>query len=156
MESVKHYLFSVVCAAVACAIVSSMIGKKGSTGALVKLVMGIFLAFTLVAPISTLELKELYRFTEDIRWDASGAAAMGQSLAEESMAAIIKSEAEAYILDKADTLNIRLTAEVILNSDQIPESVTLCGAVPPYAKFRLADILEEDLGIPEENQRWID
>lgn len=154
MESVKRYLLSVICAAIACAIVASMTDKKGAKGSLVKLITGTFLVVTVISPIASLKIEELAIFTADIQEDAASAAAMGQEMAEESMAAYIKAETEAYILDKATTLNAVVTAEVILGEDLNPESVILTGEIAPYARFRLESILTEDLGISKENQQW--
>lgn len=156
MVSVKSYLLSILCAAMACAIVSSMSEKKGTQGTLMKLTTGVFLAFTVISPISTIQLEELSILTEQFQAEASTAAAFGQSVAEESKAAFIKSQSEAYILDKAATLNTQLSVDVTLGRDLRPESVSVYGTVSPYVKFRLASIVEEELGIAKENQQWIE
>lgn len=154
MDSVKSYLLSVICGAIACALVSGLADKKGTIGALMKLITGVFLVFTVISPIASLEIEELSLFTADLQEEAAAAAALGQEISEESLAAYIKEEAEAYILDKATSLNAALTAEVTLGEDLQPESVILSGEISAYAKFRLETILEEDLGISKENQLW--
>ncbi len=156
MESMKAYLFSVICASVACAIVGSITAGKGTNGALMKLICGIFLVFTMLSPVTSLKMDALSIFTSDLRENAASAAAVGRSITEESMDAIIKSETEAYILDKAAILDAQLTAEVTLDAQHKPASVTLCGTVSPYVRYRMESILEEDLGIKKENQQWIE
>ncbi len=155
MDSVKQYLLSVICGAMVCAIVSSLTNQKGSKAALLKLVTGIFLAFTVISPITRIQLEKLTIFTEELQEEASFAAAFGQSVAEESRSGLIKSKMEAYILDKAATLNTSLSVEVILDECFYPESVKLQGNIAPYARFRLESILEEELGIATETQEWI-
>ena len=155
MDSVKQYLLSVICGAMVCAIVSGLTDQKGSKVALLKLITGIFLAFTVISPITRIQLEELTIFTEELQEEASIAAAFGHSVAEESRSGLIKSKMEAYILDKAATLNTSLSVEVILDECFYPESVKLQGNITPYARFRLESILEEELGIAKENQEWI-
>ena len=70
------------------------------------------------------------------------------------MADIIKAETEAYILDKASQLNVELSVEVTIDEENIPTAVTLSGEVSPYARRQLQEIIESDLGIAKENQRW--
>lgn len=154
MDSVRRYLLSVICAAIACALVRGMGEKNGAAGAVFKLVTGIFLAFTVISPIASLKIEELSFFTDGLQEEAAHAAAIGQEMADESMSAIIKEETEAYILDKANQLNADLTVEVTLGEDFQPEAVILTGDISAYAKFRLEMILKEDLGIAKENQQW--
>ena len=156
MDALRDYLLRVICAATACGIVGSIVEKKGSTGVLIKLTSGIFLAFTVISPIAQMELEEMSIFTSDLQEAAASASAYGQAISEESLAAFIKSKTEAYILDKAAVLNVVLTTDITLGPDLRPESVRLRGTVPPYAKYRLEAILEEDLGIVKENQLWIE
>ena len=56
--------------------------------------------------------------------DAEDAAAMGENLARDSMADIIKEETEAYILDKAADLHANLRVEVTVGEDNLPAAVT--------------------------------
>ena len=87
--------------------------------------------------------------------DAEDAAAMGENLARDSMADIIKEETEAYILDKAADLHANLHVEVIVGEDNLPTAVTLSGEASPYARRQIQAIIANDLGISKENQKWI-
>lgn len=156
METVKHYLLSVICCAVVCALVCAMAEKKGATGAVLKLVSGIFLAFTVVSPIRTLEIPELSVFTSELQEEAAYAAALGESYSRESMSAIIKAETEAYILDKATAMGAAISAEVVLDENLKPKAAFLFGEISAYAKFRLQAVLADELGITKENQQWND
>ena len=87
--------------------------------------------------------------------DAEDAAAMGENLARDSMADIIKEETEAYILDKAADLHANLHVEVTVGEDNLPTAVTLSGEASPYARRQIQAIIANDLGIAKENQKWI-
>lgn len=80
---------------------------------------------------------------------------MGENLARDSMADIIKEETEAYILDKAADLHANLHVEVTVGEDSLPMAVTLSGEASPYARRQIQAIIANDLGISKENQKWI-
>ena len=82
-------------------------------------------------------------------------AAMGENLARDSMADIIKEETEAYILDKAADLHANLRVEVAVGEDNLPAAVTISGEASPYARRQIQAMIANDLGISKENQKWI-
>ena len=84
------------------------------------------------------------------------AVAEGEQQTKTALARLIKQRTCAYILDKAQALNVALEVEVTLSDDDIPvpEAVRLKGKVSPYAKGRLQTIIAEDLGIEKERQTW--
>ena len=85
------------------------------------------------------------------------AAASGELESRNAIAASIKAQTEAYILDKAASLNATVTAEVVVTEENIPQvdTVRLTGAVAPYARGQLAAWMEQTLGIDREKQIWI-
>ena len=157
MDSIKNYLLSVIGAALISGIACSVIGKKGAVGSLVKLLTGLFLVITVIAPWTKIRIDDLSSFYSGFSVEASNIAAEGEALANQELAAIIKSQVEAYILDKASALNLDLEIEVKMSATQppIPESITLKGAASPFGKQYLENILCNDIGIAKENQLWI-
>ena len=81
-------------------------------------------------------------------------AAEGTALAADAKADIITAQVEAYILDKAALYQAPVTVDVTLDEEGTPVSVRLSGAVSPYAKTRLSEMMETDLGIKKEAQQW--
>ncbi len=156
MAAVGEYLIRVCCAAVLCALISGFLDKKGMLGASTKLLTGIFMVVTLLGPLVNLRVTGIENVILDVEQDADDLAASGENSAREAMAAIIKERTEAYILDKAKALGASLTVVVSLNTDDIPtpNGVHLVGSVSPYAKKRLTDIIQGDLGISAEAQTW--
>lgn len=156
MEDIKTYLLGLVGAAVICGIVTRLVGEKGTQGAMVKLIAGLFLTFTVIRPLSDIRLDSLTDFA-DIYADAGAqAAASGECMTKDALRASIKAQTEAYILDKAAGLALSLEVEVTLSDDAIPlpASVRLSGKTSPYAKLRLQTIIAQDLGIDKEHQVW--
>ncbi len=156
MQVLGQYLLSVTGAAVAGGIFRRLLPEKGTAGLIGKLLTGVFLALTVISPWTDIQLGQLEGLTLDISSQAAQAVADGEDRTNAALASVIKQECQAYILDKAQDLGLTLSVEVELSRDQIPVpvSVRLQGAAGPYAKSRLAQVLEEDLGIEKERQLW--
>lgn len=151
------YLICIVAAALVCGIVQKLLGDKGTIGLMGKLLSGVFLTLTLVAPLRSVRVQNPGSVTHFYAQEAQRASDEGITQARQAMADGIKQRTEAYILDKAAGMDVALSVEVTLDESQIPapESVRLTGAVSPYAKQRLTKMIQEDLGIDKEHQIWI-
>lgn len=150
----KSYILSVVAAAVICAAVRGVLSEKTGNGQLVKLLCGIFLAVTILHPLVTISFQGISGYFDGMTEDAQSWTNEGKSAAREQMDAIIKSEVQAYILDKAKRMGLDITATVELNENGVPCGVTLRGEASPYAKEVMSAFMEDNLGIAEENQKW--
>ncbi len=156
MERIRAYLLSVTAAALICGMVLRLLSQKGTASSIGKMVCGIFLALVIIGPVAKLSMGELLDFSNQFELDASEAVADGAEITKNTLSEIIKSRTEAYILDKAGQYGAELSVRVELSGDSIPVpvSVRLSGAVSPYAKGRLQEMLQEDLGIAKEKQIW--
>ena len=150
----KQYFLSVICSAILCGIVTGFLEKKGASGKILKLICGAFLTFTVIRPIADVRLDEFSFFTDQIMEDAAYASELGENRSREAMASIIKLETEAYILDKASLWEEELTVTVTLDEELIPCGAVLTGVLPKSKMAEVERILEEDLGIPKEEQIW--
>lgn len=155
MDALRQYVITVTEAAILVGILTALTGKNGTSGTLIKLLGGLFLAMAALSPVLKLDFAALADITAGYSAEGEAAAAYGEELAQNQYRAIIKERLEAYILDKAAGYEAQLEAEVTVNREGIPESAILRGAVSPYAKQQLKRILAEDLGIGEEAQTWI-
>ncbi len=156
MEALRQYLLSVTAAAIVCGIAEKLLAKKGTAAAIGRMMTGIFLALVVISPLGTVSIDGLEDFSTDIRAQANEAVSAGQAQTHSALAAIIKERTQAYILEKAEAYQVLLDVSVEMSQEQIPVplSVRLEGSISPYAKARLQDILEKDLGIPKEKQVW--
>lgn len=153
MEALRQYIISVVAAALICGIITGLF-PKGAAREVMKLVCGLFLAYTVLRPMAGAELGHLEDLPFSFSSQGEAAAALGIQMAEESMAQFIKEETQAYILDKASKLGLTLEADVTLDEENIPVAVTLRGQVSPYDRSRLERMLTQDLAIAKENLQW--
>lgn len=157
MNEAGQYILSVGLAALTVGILTSLTDSKTATGTLIRMVCGLFLAFTVIKPVAGLNFDYLEAFAQSYSEAGEASAAMGETLANEALREIIKREAEAYILDKAGSYQCELSVEVSVGNGDVPvpESVRISGNVSPYARSQLQKLLEDELGIPKEQQLWI-
>lgn len=156
MAALGRYIFSVTTAAIICSILLSILKKKSGAAVLVRLIGGLFLTFTVIAPVSDVNFTAVFETPLEYTSQGNLIAASGQDLAQEQVQEIIKERCEAYILDKAMSYQTQIDAEVTLSQDDIavPTAVQLKGSVSPYVKSILKKWLQVEMGIPEENQIW--
>lgn len=155
MDGIRQYILTVTAAALLCAILQQVMPSSGLNGSLIKLVSGIFLAFVVISPVKDVDFGDIRVYLQDYAMEGENLSAVGEDLSADAMARIIKTQTEAYILDKAEALSVVLTVDVELNTALAPDSVRLSGNVSPYARSVLERVLTEELGIAREDQVWI-
>ena len=149
-------MLSVICAALVCGILTDM-SAKTSFEKLIRLLCSVFLAVTVVYPLIR------YRFPG---WNAdmsifqpgdADAVAQGEKIYFQSIASIIRTETEAYILKEAKSIGADLTVAVELDAGNppAPESVTIRGNFEASVETTLSQLIADELGIPKEHQTWI-
>lgn len=153
MDALRGYLLSVTAAALICGCVSSLVGNKGSISNISKLLCGLFLAITVIKPITDVRIEDMKTFAASIEVDADAAVANGENIAAEEMKRIIKDKMEAYIINKAKPLQTELDVEVIFDGI-VPAAVKISGDFSPYVKSCIANSIAQDLDIPQEEQIW--
>lgn len=157
MESLKAYILSVVSAALLAGIAREILGKKSGTGVLVYLISGLLLAAVVMKPLASLDFADISYHMPLSDISAEDLIADGKRQSVQQKNVIIKQVTESYILDKAKEYHADIQAEVTLSDGDIPvpEYVCIRGAVSPYTKMQLTNYIQDELGIPEVNQKWI-
>ena len=150
-------ILSVVAGAMVISIVGTLFDGKSGTGKLIRMVCALVLGVQILSGLTRVDISNLQGFADDFLVSAVAAAATGNFMASEATFDIIKAETESYILDKANELGAALTVEVFLSEDDIPipVSVRIQGTASPYARNRLTQMIQQDLGIEKEKQEWI-
>lgn len=156
MNRLGAYILSIVAAAILLSVLQSLLDKDSSSAALLRLIGGLFLAFTVLAPITDINLKSALQLQWGFSAQGEALSTQGHDLTQSQLHDIIKSQCEAYILDKAMSYQTPLGVDVRLSQDElpVPAAVTLRGNVSPYVKGILQDWLNDEMGISKENQIW--
>ncbi len=153
MEALRQSIFSIVTAALICGIALSLT-ETGPAKEAIRLLCGLFLTVTVLKPLLNIHPYGFTQIYDQITIDAAAITNAGEEMAADAVSAIIKSKTEAYILDKAAAQDITLTAQVILDSGNIPCAVFLEGALSPTERQQIQSWIEMDLGITKEHQTW--
>lgn len=155
MDDLRQYVLRIVAAALICGIVSGFL-KNSTAQAIVKLICGLFLAVTAIGPIAGYELTIPEEIGQSFSEAADRTVAEGEKMARDALGNIIKEKTEAYILDKAAELNMDISVEIVMSSQDpgLPAAAEISGDAAPYARKKLQSALESELGITKENQQW--
>lgn len=153
----RQYLLSLICAALVCSIIYGLLDKKSAYFPIIKLICGLFITITAISPLTNISIPDISEYIGDTKFDAKALISEGQTSSYESMGTIIRANLESYILGVADELGADVQVEIELD-EQLPPgpcSVRITGNVSPYKMQRLQQIIEKDVGIPEEKQIWM-
>ena len=156
MQGLVAYILSVTAAALIATIATRLLRDHGLSAQIGNVWVGLFLLLSLLRPLTDLKIPDLSDWHSDQQQSAAQAVAKGEAVSKAALAQRIKSQTEAYILNKAASLQVQLQVEVILSDDTlpVPAAVKLSGTISPYAKGQLQQILWQELGISKENQQW--
>ena len=156
MRSLRAYILSIVAASLICGCVQMLLGKKGTSAKLVRMLCGVYMAIVFIAPLHRIDFSIYTDYFTGFMDEAKNAVSDGQNVAQQKREEIIIQQTQSYILDKASSFGAEVEVEVTLSGDisQTPNAVTIKGAVSPYVKKMLTDYIEEQIGIPKEAQMW--
>ena len=152
----RNYIISIVVAGIVCGIAGTMLSKNTATGKLANILTGVLMCVTILTPLTKISFDHITDYFDTLSMDADYYTQSGKTAAQTDIYTIIKSQTEAYILDKAKSLGLEVAVEVELDdNNSVPCGVTVTGAISPYAKRVMVAYIEETIGIAKENQRWI-
>lgn len=154
---VRQYLLGIVAMALICAIVRVFFPEKGTIGTVIKMLLGLAMLFAVISPLTSISLNGYYDWKDDITIDAQTIVAEAENSAKEQIRQRIIEQSQSYILAKAEALDaqVEIKVEVTDEAVAVPCTVTIIGAVSPYAKQAISRMLTDDLGIDREAQIWI-
>ena len=157
ISDMREYILTVTGAVAFCSVLRSIIPAKIGAGRLLKIITGVFIITVIISPVLKVKYLDLERFLENTHVSSTEIVEAGQEITLQSMQENIKSNIEAYILNKASNMGIVLSVDVVLNDSNppVPTGVTLKGKISPYHKRILESMIEEDINIPKGNQIWI-
>ena len=154
MNSLMEYLTRIVAAALLSGILVSLT-KHSSGGSIVRMLCGVFMTIVLLQPISGTNMSHWESMLPDIIREAETVSEEGAAAAEDIRREYIKRRVQAYILSRAKTMEADIQANVSLDEDCIPVSVSIAGRISPLSRSRLSQMIASELGISKERQEWI-
>lgn len=154
MGSLREYVIRIVAAALLSGIVIRLT-QHSASGKIVRLLCGVFMTIVLIQPLGGTNVSLWESILPDITQEAEAVTAEGAAAAEDIRREYIKQRVEAYILSRAKTMEADIQANVSLDEDCVPVSVSIAGRISPLSRSRLTQMIASELGIPKERQEWI-
>ncbi len=156
-EAIRTYLLGVVAAALLSSILLALI-PEGTIKRVGTIVAGLFLILVCLEPIHSLNITDLAQSIARIDMQ-NGAAQSGVEVRSLDLTSeLIKQNTEAYILDKAASMGVVLTADVTVSTAgdyPFPASVVLKGKLTRDQREFLTEYIEANLAISAQAQEWI-
>lgn len=152
----KAYLIRLTAAAILAAVVRRMAPGNGA-GKAARLAAGLLILITALGPLGDLDLVQAAQNLATAGYADALTTQTVDKASNELLEQLIIESAEAYILDKAQALGAEISPEVetrLQASYPVPWSVRLTGDYTENQRKALAEIISEDLGIPEDRQEW--
>lgn len=156
MEVVGEYIIRIFIASAVCSVLPSFLSETSSKG-IIKIICGIFMTVTIISPILNIDFNYIANHLEQFDIYGSVAAAeQGVQDANLAQERLINERVTAYILDKAESLQMSIDVDLIMSDEPplIPYSILIHGDYSPYSRKVLTAYLSEEIGIPEERQQW--
>lgn len=156
MDSIRLYVINVIVSALVCTLMELFVGAQKDNCRAVRFVLGVFLAVMLLHPLID-GIQVPYLDLDNISLACNEATAVGEMFARDNTEKYISDGVEAYIIEKAEQVGVQMRVEVELSevAPYCPETVTIIADASPYNKRILSAMIENELGIPEDDQVWI-
>ena len=155
MELLGKWLIGVTAAAILCALADSLM-PDGGVRRVGKLALGLVMLAAILRPLARLEVSSPAELWEGYQAQTAVWAQALEEEREQTMKTIIEQEFAAYIVDKAEKLGAVCTAQVTCQAGEngvfLPQTAVLSGRSIPEQREALAQVLEEELGIPRARQ----
>ena len=156
-DAVRQYLLSVVAMAMLAGVLLALV-PKGAVHRSLSFLSGLAMILVALGPLARVDVDALAQAMSRAKMQAEEAA-WGVTIDNtEWVADIIKRDAEAYIWDRAEELDIRPEAvEVTVavgGTYPYPYSADITATAAPTQQNQLERALEAELAIPAERQEW--
>lgn len=158
MGAVRGWLLTVIGASLICALADALM-PQGPVRRVGRLVCGLVLLAALLPPLAELDLSGGRRWLEGYLASLEGRQAQLEDTVNGQMKVIIEGEYAAYIVDKAAQLGLTCSARVECGLSEeglyLPARVRVSGPLTQEKRARLAQIIAQDLGVPESEQLYV-
>ena len=158
MGAVRSWLLTVIGASLICALADALM-PPGAVRRVGKLVCGLVLLGAVLSPLTEVDLPGGQRWVADY---LASLEAREEDLTEtvnSQMKVIIEQEYAAYIVDKAAQLGVACSVQVECALSEeglyLPARVRVSGALTERERTQVAQMMEEDLGVPQSEQLYI-
>ena len=156
MNSISHYVLTVLCAAIITAIIIRISEKNQTTGNIIKMICVVFMTLSVITPLLKIKYGDASSYIDSYRSDADRIVSEARNETANALMSVIKEKTQSYIVNKAaaNGADIIATVDITEPDTLTPDIITIEGEVSPYVKEIIKKAISEELGIPEEKQIW--
>ena len=154
MEAWKGYILDILVVSITASIFLQILPDSGKKE-LLHLLCGILLTVVILMPLSVIRLNDFLDLSQYLPESSDDLLKRGTETAENVKRQYITDRCEAYILDKAKALGVKILPIVQVDETFLPVYAEIRGDPEPQVQKQLEQMLVLDLGITKENQRWI-
>ncbi len=154
MDGLKAYLMSVFSAALLCAILKQIVGKEKPSGGTIHLLSGLFVAVCIISPWKNFSLQDLERYNPLQIESGDMYVETGSEMTQARINAIIIEQTEAYIMEKANQMQVQVEVKVEVSDEGIPVRAVISGDLSQIDREALSAFLVKEIGIQREMQIW--
>lgn len=156
MRALGEYLIGVAAAAILCGVVNSIAPRQGMMAQTMKLLLGLLMVLSVLRPWVDISMEDLFGWMDQITIEGEQVVTDGAAAGDQAYREVIIQRVEAYILEEAKGLGADIQVQVELSGEQLPTPIRarVSGALSPYAKEKLTQLLTDELGISREEIQW--
>ena len=158
MSVIRSYLLSITAASFVLGITSALL--PGTQSKKIGSFLGtLVMILVILSPLVTIDADQMARSITKIRLETEELRTGIELETKELQGNIIKNQSEAYVLDKAKTMEVDITVEITLRENQgvpYPYRVCITGAASEAQRRWISQLIERDLGIPLDRQTCTD
>ena len=157
-EALRAWLNAVIYTGVICGI-ALVITPGGRVKKAMTILCGAAMCVAFISPLAGIDPSGYSETLAGFKLEAEAFASQGETYSKNLNRTIIEDECEAYILDKAENLGVRLDEVDVLAvwSDEgywYPSEATIKGSFSRAQRARMSSYIEAELGISTDNQQW--
>ena len=157
LKAIYQYFLALTAAGLLCAMIQSFLPKDG-TGRITRLACGLLLLLVTLRPILHLDADDMFRYLTQLELKKDFAVSGVEIQSRDLTARIISRKLQAYVLDKAAEMGVKIQVEIQMDQRGTWPSISsiqISGTLTTEQQEQLSEILETDLAIPRSRQVFV-
>ena len=155
MTGMRAYILSIIAASILCGVVSSFLRSSAQRQS-VRFLCGVCMIITVIGPLKGMAVMDLSTVYWDIQESVEEYTELGAKMSQTEYSDEVKANVERYVEDLGREWNTSIEAEIYLDEETfLPKRITVYGTVPEEVRANIEGTIQQELGIPVEEQMWL-
>jgi len=159
-EALRTWTCAIIGTAAVCSVLL-VLTPEGRVKEVVRLLCGVAVSAAILSPLIDMDYSSFSKGLAEYRLEAESLTASAEEESKNLNRTYIEEKCQAYILDKAAScgvklISVRVRAQWSTDGYWYPVYAEISAQADEIKTDRIKSIIEAELGIPRENQRWTD